>query len=1049
MTRVRRAEQAATAVVLASLVGLAVLVAPTAAVEVADTSVRGSMEQVATWGHVPGTAVELLGPGGQVVDHAPADAQGAVLFRHVAPGAGYAVRTPAGTSDPVTVTDPDVHPGAEAYPSTQLEEGYGYLPTRDGTLLSVDVSFPVLAGEGPWPVVVNYSGYDPSDPGGLPREALAYHYLGYVVVGVNMRGTGCSGGAFDYFEPAQLTDGYDVIETLAGQSWSNGDVGMVGISYSGISQLYVASTNPPHLDAITPLSPYSDAYRGILYPGGIRNEGFAREWALDRQEAARPAAREWARKRIAGGDTTCRDNQVLRLQSRDLDAEIRPDRFDDPEQRYLDLTSLVGRIQVPTYLAAQFQDEQTGGSAAVLAEQLQDRGIPFKAVFANGTHVEPMAPQELPRVAEFVDFYVGRQVPDVNLLNVGLAGALRPLFGDPIRLAFNRFDPSMPFADALAAYEAEKPIRVRYEVGGVAGLEGAPYHTIDSTYDAWPVPGTVAERWYLQPDGVLDRAAPSVADDQPRGRSSYVYDPDEGRDSTYEGGTEDMWKRHPDVHWDSPAEGGALTFTTPPADARTVYAGTGSVDLWIRSDAPDTDIEAVLTEVRPDGHEVYVQSGWLRASHRALDPARSTELSPFPTHWEADAAPLPAGEWSSVRVPLFPFAHIVRPGSRLRLSIEAPGGNQPFWAFTTLPGTATDEVAHSAGRPSSVALPRIRDDRVTFFAPSAAPSCAVPGVTVQGQSLRGQPCRADRAPRRPTGVLATPGAAPGSVQVTWGAPPSWPGAAGPTGYEVTVSPGGATATVGPEATSATVTGLPADVPLSAVVRATFADGAGPGSDASPTMTLAGLGPEERFVEAAYQDFLGRAPTEAERSTTAAALVAGTTGRRGVVAGLAASTEWSTAIVADLYLRTLDRPGDAGGTAYWAERIRTGQLTVARVAARLYSSPEYLARFPAGDLGAWVDDLYTQVLGRPSDPAGRAHWLAVAARRGPAAVALSIYQSPESARARVRALYAALLGRAPDAGGLAFWAGRVVTRGDVALAVDLASGPEYLARAQRR
>ena len=72
--------------------------------------------------------------------------------------------------------------------------------------------------------------------------------------------------------------------------------------------------------------------------------------------------------------------------------------------------------------------------------------------------------------------------------------------------------------------------------------------------------------------------------------------------------------------------------------------GSSSADLWIRSDAPDTDIEVTLSEVRPDGQEVYVQSGWLRASHRALDKQASTALHPVQTHLETDAAPLPAGE---------------------------------------------------------------------------------------------------------------------------------------------------------------------------------------------------------------------------------------------------------------------------------------------------------------------------------------------------------------------------------------------------------------------
>ncbi len=109
--------------------------------------------------------------------------------------------------------------------------------------------------------------------------------------------------------------------------------GMVGISYSGITQLDVAETRPPHLAAITPLSVIADTYRGVLYPGGILNTGFAVPWAEDRQSDAAPApdgGQGWAKRRVAAGDTTCAANQALRLQTGDVLAEIRNDRFYDP-----------------------------------------------------------------------------------------------------------------------------------------------------------------------------------------------------------------------------------------------------------------------------------------------------------------------------------------------------------------------------------------------------------------------------------------------------------------------------------------------------------------------------------------------------------------------------------------------------------------------------------------------------------------------------------------------------------------------------------------------
>lgn len=1016
-------------------------------------TVRGSIEQVATWGHAPGTEVTVEGPGSFTAT-GTADAQGALIFRDVPPGSGYVVSAGGGDADPVTVTDPEDHPDASFYEGIELAAGYGYIPTRDGTLLSANVVMP-FAGTTtlPRPVVVTYSGYDPSNPAGLPPEALPYAARGYVVVAVNMRGSGCSGGAFHYYEPATSTDGYDVIEAVAAQSWSNGRVGMVGISYSGISQLYVAATQPPHLRAITALSPYSDAYRGILYPGGIRNEGFALQWALDRQEAAQPAARPWVQQRIAEGDTVCADNQVLRLQSQDLEAEITPDRFDSDPYQYLAISSFADRIQVPTYLAAQFQDEQTGGSAVQLAEILQDSGHVFRANFGNGAHADPMGPTELPRVMEFVDFYVGRQVPDLSFLRPLATDILGGLFEQPIEVPPDRFT-GMSFTQAKLAYEREQPIRLRYEVGGVAGREGAPYATAERTYDAWPIPGTTAQRWFLQPDGALAPTAPTaVADDTARATSSYRYAPDEIRPPTFDGPTDALWKRHPDVHWTSPAEDTALTFTTPRATGTSIYAGTGSVDLWVGSTAADTDLEAVITEVRPDGQEVYVQSGWLRASHRALDPARSTALRPWPTHHEEDAAPIPSGELVPVRLALFPFAHVVRPGSRLRLSIEAPGGNQPLWDYSELPGEATNTVGHSAGRPSSVALPLVSDPGAVAALPRTAPSCSVPGVTTQAQSLRNQPCRADRSPRRPGAVTARPwGAgdpAEGGIRVSWTPPVVWPGTDGPTGYEVTFPELERTVAAGATATSVMISEVARGTAVTAVVTPVYADGGGIASNATLPVTIPDVTDGEAFVRAAWPDFLDREPNETDFGVSAVAIDVGTRSRRSVVTELAASEEWVAAIVDGLYEDTLGRPGDPDGRAYWIDAIRSGRTTVAKAAAGFYASAEYVDGLGGGTLPSWIADLYQKVLGRTAGSADVDYWVGRVSARGRGWVALQIFQSRESATDRVQALYQALLGRAAEPAAVEFWAPRVVAQGDIALAVDLASSAEYLARAHQR
>ena len=479
---------------MTALVGLA----PTATLDAAPApfSVRGSVNQVSAVDLTPGEVVELLDATDAVVDSAVADAQDAILFREVAEGPGHRVRQGGQVSDPVTVLGPDDHPPQSFYESITLGEGYGYLPTRDGTTLSVNVTFPTDGSPGPWPVVVNYSGYDPSQPGPPPQESIFYQFQGYVVVGVNMRGTGCSGGAFDYFEYLQSLDGYDVVEAVAAQSWSNGDVGLVGISYPGISQLFVAQTQPPHLRAITPVSVIADTYRSTLYPGGILNSGFALGWAKDRVEGAKPAARPWARERIENGDTVCAENQRLRLQARDLLAEIRPDRFYEAAGDALAPRTFVDKINVPVYLSGQFQDEQTGGHWSTMVPDFSP-GTKVRVTLTNGTHVEPLGPEQILRVMEFVDLYVGKKIPTVNpLLRAGIPIVYESLLGfSGATLPADRFASYPSYAAALAAYEAEPPVRVLWE-NGAGRNPGEPYATAETLFDSWPVPGAAARTWY-------------------------------------------------------------------------------------------------------------------------------------------------------------------------------------------------------------------------------------------------------------------------------------------------------------------------------------------------------------------------------------------------------------------------------------------------------------------------------------------------------------------------------------------------------------------------
>jgi hypothetical protein len=173
-----------------------------------------------------------------------------------------------------------------------------------------------------------------------------------------------------------------------------------------------------------------------------------------------------------------------------------------------------------------------------------------------------------------------------------------------------------------------------------------------------------------------------------------------------------------------------VAYATAPLEGDATVVGAGAVDLWIRSSTPNVDLQTTISEVRPDGKETFVQSGWLRANEPNLDPTKSTLLEPVLSLRAQDVTPLPPDRFVKVTVPLYYEGHEYRAGSRIRVRISAPNGDQPIWAFAeTQPAGQSDvAIGYGADMPSRLVLPVVPG----AAAPTGLPPC--PG-------LRGEPCR--------------------------------------------------------------------------------------------------------------------------------------------------------------------------------------------------------------------------------------------------------------------------------------------------------------------
>ena len=667
--------------------------------------------------------VEAVDLNGQVVGKQAFANNGTALMRQLPAGPVTLRYTAAGQIyDGPTVEIPGEEPPDPAmYQSATLEAGYGYITTRDGTTLSTFVSLPGSAADGPYPTLIEYSGYSPSDPtASSDPYRLLIPSLGYALVQVNVRGTGCSGGSFDAFERIQSLDGYDVVETVAAQPWSD-RIGMFGVSYPGIMQLHVASTRPPSLAAIAPLSPLGRV-DSVLYPGGIFNNGFGQEWSDQVGSRALANGQPWAADRVTRGDQTCIRNQELRVFNPDLVEVVRETPFINDLAIERSAETFAAEINVPTFIGGAWQDEQTGGRFVALLDELANAPV-LRAVLYNGLHIDSISAEMLVKLIEFFDLYVGNRAPGIPpvvrvLIGVGLSG----FFGDDLELPPDTY-PGLSVEEARAQFEAAPPIEILFEQGATA--PNLPVPSFRAEFASWPPETTEPLTWYLGGEQTTE-LLPTPA--EVAGVATFVTDPAEGQITTAPD-VDTIWTADPGWVWPAADTANAIVASSAPLESDLVMAGNLSADLWVSvANGTDADLEVTVSEIAPDGSETYVQSGWLRLSRRALS-AEATELRPVISGAEDEVAPVTSGgEPVLARVEVLPFAHVFRSGSQVRITIDTPGASKPQWRFEVAETPVTVNLHSGPETPSKVVLPVLPG----IDAPEERPPCG---------SLRGQPCR--------------------------------------------------------------------------------------------------------------------------------------------------------------------------------------------------------------------------------------------------------------------------------------------------------------------
>jgi predicted acyl esterase len=462
---------------------------------------------------------------------------------------------------------------------------------RDGVRILIDIYRPADRPEADLPILLGWSPYGKHglsaslwppagvEPGWISRftafeapDPAFWCPLGYAVVFADPRGAWLSEGDLRHNGLGEGEDCYDCIEFLGALPWSNGKVGMTGVSYLAAIQYLVASLKPPHLAAINPWEGFSDWYREFAYHGGIRETGFL--------------PRGSDNLRFSLGDT---EDTLANVLAHPL--------YDDYwRSKEIDLEA----IDVPAFVVASWSDQglHTRGTLEAwrrIASPRKWLEVHGQKKWANYYHPESREKQ----AAFFDQFLKGRD-------------------------------------SGIEAWP-----RVRIEV-----RESAAASHWRSESD-WPLPSTRETPLWLDAQAAALSSRP--VEDEARS----AYDPcDEAGEAVFE-----------------------YRF-----DERTELTGSMKLKLWVSAEgADDMDLFVALQKLgdagAPVGFHFYafydngpIALGWLRASHRALDPERSTPLQPVHPHTHEQL--LQDGEVVPVEIELWPSSTVFEAGETLRVVIK-------------------------------------------------------------------------------------------------------------------------------------------------------------------------------------------------------------------------------------------------------------------------------------------------------------------------------------------------------------------------------------------
>jgi hypothetical protein len=530
------------------------------------------------------------------------------------------------------------------------------VPMRDGARLKADVIRPDDAGR--FPAILNLGPYQKDKPWVAPDtleekpnplmnwETVNPEWWvpqGYACVRVDGRGSGRSPGQCEPWSLQEAIDFYDAIEWAAAQPWCNGKVGLNGISYYAINQWLVANLQPPALAAIIPWEGFADIYRDALYHGGILNV-FMTNWFT--AHLLQHMLGRAARAQPDGWQV----NMLHFWLRHNLDGGA----LAGAQAQWDNIT--VPMLSVGNWTG--FGLHLRGNTEAFMRAASRHK----KLRIHTGSHVHP--------------FYTAEGRHDqLRFFDHWLKGIDNGVMDEP-------------------------PVKLAIRKGHDA-IEWRHEHE-------WPLARTQWTKLYFdlsKPDGAtLVEGNPATTASRPYAASSLgTMGSTSAASSQVMGG--------------GIKPGMGVSLETRPLTADLEVTGPLMANIWVASASEDMDLFVTLRNFDADGNEVLetgqqgtpvpVAKGWLRVSHRELDPTLSLPYRPYHAHRRR--LYLKPGEIVEVQVEIWPTSMVFKQGHRIRLDVQPRDGvgSQGYMHYHADYNTGTNTVYAGGEKPSYLLLPVI------------------------------------------------------------------------------------------------------------------------------------------------------------------------------------------------------------------------------------------------------------------------------------------------------------------------------------------------------